>query len=290
MIFPDHCKVVGVASTNSHEEIIGTSIYFLTEYVLQFVDDSCMIFKVENEGEGFIRKITKVELIASCEETTIWDDIVDLSNRKDLIKTAGDIVNDQITTVVFKGYDMHYSFINNPDDSEVLNIQVLDVVPPNPPYLLYNLERLEKAGILGELNIEFEPMVLDLKDYEDRDVMFPCSVSGLNGNFLDQGQVPSNKSTGEKIILVGCDVSYTVLCELDLIGTEEIEHINICPINYFRPTKPFLVRCCIKDRGGIKEVNGEMGMVVHWGATPIEIMGALRDLCFQVRDIEKKKD
>ena len=286
MIFPDHCKVVGVASTNSHEEIIGTSIYFLTEYVLQFVDDSCMIFKVENEGEGFIRKITKVELIASCEETTIWDDIVDLSNRKDLIKIAGDIVNDQITTVVFKGYDMHYSFVNNPDDSEVLNIQVLDVVPPNPPYLLYNLERLEKAGILGELNIEFEPMVLDLKDYEDRDVMFPCSVSGLNGKFLDQGQPPSNWPAGKKIILVGCDVSFTVINELDFMGKKEIEHINICPISYFKPTKPFLARCCIKDRGGIKTVNNMMGTVVHWGATPIEIMDALRGLRAQVQNVE----
>ena len=42
--------------------------------------------------------------------------------------------------------------------------------------------------------------------------------------------------------------------------------------------EPFIARCCRSEREGAKSWNGRAGAVVHWGANPVKIYEAVRDL------------
>jgi hypothetical protein len=53
--------------------------------------------------------------------------------------------------------------------------------------------------------------------------------------------------------------------------------INICPLECVRQ-EPFIARCCRTEREGISSWNGQNGAVVHWGADPVKIFEAVRDL------------
>ncbi len=280
MIFPSHCKFIGVISKHIRGGYKPSdAVYFSSQYLLVFeTPDRCEVYEISSEGEGFIRKNTGTRKIARAEDTLVYGELVDISNRADLIRRAARECRNGINTVVFKGIDRHYTFIQNPDIRTLTTLEVYDVAPPEPAWLAYNVKKLDDAGMFGELMVDFDYHVLNLKDYEDpnRTTIFPCHASGLNGLFLDS----LDEEPQGDIKLVGCNTSKIVFEAR--YPLKRYEHVNICPLSTRRPTKPFILRCCQSDKLGPTEIGGVPGVVVHWGANPREIFEAVRMLAMKI--------
>ncbi|CAJ37686.1 DUF7714 family protein [Methanocella arvoryzae] len=285
MIFPSHCKFIGVINRHIRPGYRpDDAIYFSSQYVLVFdAPDRCEVFEVESTGEGFIRRKNDARRISSAAETLVYPGLVDISNRADLLRRAVPLCTGGINTVVFQGIDRHYMFVKDPAAEALTTIEVHDVAPPDPAWLAYNVKKLVEAGMFGELMLAFEYHVLNLKDYEDsrRTTIFPCHASGLNGLFLDS----LDEEPQGDVRLVGCNTSKLVFEAR--YPLKRYEHVNICPLSTRKPSKPFILRCCQSDKLGMTELNGVPGVVVHWGANPREIYEAVRTLAATIRKPEK---
>ncbi len=281
MIFPSHCRLVGVVDKYARKGYRPEdAVYFSSQYLLVFeAPDRCEAYEVQSEGNGLMRAVKNVRRIAGMDETLVFGQDVDIANRADLIKKAAKLCRDGINTVVFRGVDRHYNFVHMPDLSALTRVDVFDVAPPWPPWLAYNIQRQDEAGMYGELMLDFSYHIVDLKAYEDagRTTIFPCRASGLNGLFLDS---LDGEPEGD-IRLVGCNTSRLVF-ESRYPG-KAYEHINICPLSSLRPSRPFILRCCQSDRLGLKSVDGIKGVAVHWGASPREIYEAVRMLADELK-------
>lgn len=92
MIFPDHCKFVGVRDCvdDDCEPKIGDKIYFSSKYQITFLKREAAIYKVTSVGDGLIREINTVHKIAGFDDTLIFDTKVDIFNRGSLLNKLSD--------------------------------------------------------------------------------------------------------------------------------------------------------------------------------------------------------
>ena len=273
MIFPDHCRFVGVRGCADEycEPKIGDKIYFSSKYQITFYNKKVAIYEVESEGEGLIKEVKAVNKIAGFNNTLIYDKKVDIFNRRKLIQETVHLCNKTITTVVYQGFDEHWTFVHEPDLTCLNEVEIFDISPPDPPYLVTILERLDDAGVFGDLSVSFKPRVLDLRQFTEATI-YPCAASGVSSNTLDARDVKlSNKN-----VLVGCDISREVL-EQRYHGAK-FHHINICPTKTITPNTTFIAKCCKTERSGPITLNGQKGFIVHWGANTIDVVSAVRYL------------
>ncbi len=284
MIFPDEYKLVGVKrSTNSTTEEL---IYFLTDYLIVEKEnsDTCNanyeVYYVKKNGEGLLRKIEYLELIASGEEVIKYDEELNLRNRTLLIETAVNLCSGKVNTIIFTGLDKHVTFIHKPDLFSIIYIEILDVVPPEPSWLSMVVRRLETSGIFGDLQVHFAEKVIDLRHFEGPNTVFPCSASGLKGKYLD-----SNIFIENGHLLVGCEISKTIfeMCFPEL----EYSFINICPLKseILVPSRPFITRCCRSENSGLVNISGFEGVVVHWGDSEYQVAEAIKNLVHKIKNI-----
>ncbi|RPJ79771.1 MAG: hypothetical protein EHM20_00415 [Alphaproteobacteria bacterium] len=283
MIFPDEYKNVGVTKLlcSAAEE----PVYFLTDYLIaekQNLKTGCTyyeVYQVKKSGEGLLRKVEELELIASGEEVIKYDRELNIKDRTLLIETAAKLCRDKVNTVIFTGVDKHITMVHDPDPSSILEIEILDVVPPEPSWLSLVVRRLETSGIFGDLQVRFVEKIIDLRQFEGKDTVFPCSASGLKGKCLDSDILTENGH-----LLVGCEISKT-LFEMRF---PELEYsfINICPFKseIVVPSKPFITRCCRSENSGLVNISGFEGAVVHWGASEYQVAEAIRNLVRRIRN------
>ncbi|NPV61542.1 MAG: hypothetical protein HPY61_02750 [Methanotrichaceae archaeon] len=270
MIFPEEYKFVGVKD----RERRGDPIYFSTQYLLSM--EGPELYRVTSRGQGFMREVEELELLSSGSKIARYPQTVDIRNRTLLIDLAYELCQKTgADTVIFQGPDEHITFVHQPDPGQILNIEVLDVAPPDPPWLVYSLNKLEKCGVLGDLAVRFRPRILDLRTIRGEDVYYPCRASGL-GQSLDSDPVVHDHPR-----IVGCEISR----EIFLAGYRGKAHsfFNICPLSSFSPGGPFITRCCQSERRGLTRRNGFLGMVVHWGDGPWAIAEAARCLAKELR-------
>jgi len=275
MIFPDDYKFVGIKD----RERRGESVYFATQYLIS--REGPVLYHVTSRGSGFMREVVELEQIASGQDIVFYPDIVDTRNRTRLIELADEICKRlKANTVVFGGQDEHITFVKDPEPTAILAIEVLDVSPPHPPWLLHVLAGLEACGILGDLMVRFVPHVMDLRRFDCDCVYYPCRASGL-GRSLDTDRV-----VHEHPRIVGCTVSREIFLANN--PGKDFEFINICPLQssdpIFEPRGPFITRCCRSECRGKTTKNGQTGMVVHWGDGAHKIAEAVRCL---VQDLRK---
>jgi len=275
MIFPEEYKFVGIKD----QERRGEPVYFATEYLIS--RDGPALYHVKSQGSGFMRDVKELEPISFGREIRFYPDIVDTRNRAQLIELADKVCRStEANTVVFRGLDEHITFVKDPDLSQVLAIEVLDVSPPHPPWLVHVLAGLEACGILGDLTVRFVPHILDLRRFDCNSVYYPCRASGL-GRSLDTDPI-----VHEHPRIVGCAVSREIFLANN--PGKDFEFVNICPVQsleaVFEPKGPFITRCCRSEQRGMTEKNGQQGMVVHWGDGPWKIAEAVRCL---VQDLRK---
>jgi len=212
-----------------------------------------------------MREVEELELLASGSEIAFYPQSVDTRNRALLIDLADEMARERgVKVVVFQGPDEHVTFVKDPDPRQILTIEVLDVSPPDPPWLVHVLRGLESCGVLGDLTVRFRPRILDLGKFDCDSVYYPCRASGL-GRSLDCDKVEHDRPR-----IVGCEVSR----EIFRAGNpgRNGEFVDICPVQskepLFQPSAPFITRCCRAERRGLTRKNGQLGMVVHWGDGP----------------------
>ena len=272
MIFPVDYKSVGVTRTD-HIERIGCPIYFSTEYLIADLQSGYSIYKVKSEGDGLLRRLSSLELIAKGNQIKKFNEKLDAHDRTRLIVSALPICKGMVNTVIFEGMDRHITFVHEPSLHEVIEIEIIDLMPPEPPWLASAIDRLVLSGILGELNIRFTKKLIDLRQFEGEKTVFPCYASELKGKYLDTDIDIEDNSE-----LVGCDISKQIF-ELRF-PMLTYKHINMCPLKaqLYMPSKPFITRCCQSKKSGMVNINGIDGAVVHWGASEYDIVDAIRML------------
>lgn len=274
MIYPDDYKMVGIMHNDPTTKPMDEDpIYFATKYVIaDLPDGSYKIFKVESEQTGsLLTRAKSIELIAEGNEIVVHPTEHDAHNKTKLILLALEECKGPVNTVIFKGRDKHITFVHKPSLYDVADIEIIDVIPPEPPWLSFAIQRLVESGILGELNIKFEMTFIDLREFEGDNTVFPCSASGLDGKYLD-----TDHDIRDNSLLVGCDISKEIF---DLKYPKyTYKHINMCPLKseLLKPSKPFITRCCQTKLTGIININGHDGVVVHWGASEYDIVDAIR--------------
>jgi hypothetical protein len=272
MIFPSDYKSVGVTRSDPTERI-GLPIYFSTEYLVSDLPSGYRVYRVKSEGEGLLKKLISLELVAKGEQIIKFNEKLDAHDRTRLIESAIPLCKEIVNTVIFEGKDRHITFVHEPDLHEVMEIEIIDIMPPAPPWLVSAIERLVKSGILGELNIRFTKKLIDLRQFESEKSVFPCYASELKGKYLDTDIDLEDNSE-----LIGCDISKQIF-ELKFPRLT-YRHINMCPLKaeLYMPTKPFITRCCQSKKSGMVNINGIDGVVVHWGASEYDIVDAIRML------------
>jgi hypothetical protein len=209
MIFPDEYKHVGMTKSlcSGTEE----PIYFLTDYLIaeredpRTGDSEYTVYHVEKSGEGLLRKVEALKKIASGGEVVKYDRELNIKDRALLIETAEKLCTGKVNTVIFTGMDRHVTFVHEPDLSSILELEILDVAPPYPSWLSLVVRRLEASGIFGDLQVRFTEKVIDLRRFEGKNTVFPCSASGLEGKCLDSDVLTENGH-----LLVGCEISKTL--------------------------------------------------------------------------------
>ena len=272
MIFPADYKSVGVTRADPTKRI-GGPIYFSTEYLIIDLPSGYHIYRVKSEGEGLLKKLISLELIAKGNEIKKFEEKLDAHDRTRLIESAIPLCKGTVNTVIFEGMDRHITFVHEPSLHEVMEIEIIDIMPPEPPWLASAVDRLVASGILGELNVRFTKKLIDLRQFEGPGSVFPCYASELKGKYLDTDIDIKNNSE-----LVGCDISKQIF-ELRFPNLT-YRHINMCPLKaeLYMPTKPFITRCCQSKKSGMVNINGIDGAVVHWGASEYDIVDAIRML------------
>ncbi|MCL2549887.1 MAG: hypothetical protein FWE78_03000 [Methanimicrococcus sp.] len=295
MIFPKEYKTIGWTEKGKTSPDEQKRIYFLSEYILEKTAEGYNLYKTKHEGTGLIRKAKDSELVAGAEETVIFKEHLNIKNRTLLIQTAVKTLESEnekrkkasqkpATTVIFTGIDRHLTFVKDPGLSEISEIEVIDIIPPEPPWLADCVKRLDTANIFGDLQIRFTEKIADLSVYQGDKTIYPCRSSGLKGKFLDSDRIDENKDGWR---LVGCDTSKKI-AEALYPGLK-YEFIEMCPMRseLTKPEKPFIMRCCKSENSGnIVKINGQTGIIVHWGTGEWQIAESIRKLALELQKNE----
>jgi hypothetical protein len=264
MIFPEHCKHVGHASTKPCDD----KVYFLSRYLLRDTGNGHEVLKVtlDPHGKGMMRAILSSRVLAETRQVYWYPEKVNLNNRTRLIELAKD---SGYRCTIFTGHDEHRTFILDPDLSGLLKIHVYDVSPPRPS-LSTCIRELESAGMFGDLSVQFCHHIRDITAVH-ADV-YPCRAAGFTKT-LDADPMKG----GEQV--AGCLTGSQFYTEC---YGENFHLVNICPLECVSE-EPFIARCCRSERESLGSWNGHNGAIVHWGAHPVKIYEAVRDLATRWR-------
>ena len=264
MIFPEHCKIVGHASTKP----CGDRVYFLSRYLLHETANGTEVLEVtpDPQGKGMMRDIVATRVLATADQVYRFPDRVQLHDRTNLIRLA---LDSGYRCTVFTGVDEHTTFVLDPDLSGLLDVHVYDISPPRPN-LSMCLRELEATGLFGDLSIRFCHHVRDIREIGAE--VYPCRAAGFNRT-LDEDPVCG----GEHV--AGCQTGLQLSSEC---YGKSITLENICPLSQVQE-EPFIARCCRAEREGPGTWNGKSGYVVHWGANPATIAKAVNDLVTEWR-------
>lgn len=289
MIFPEEYKTIGWTEQGKDASDLN-KVYFLSQYILEKTDVGYNLYEIEHKGSGFLREPVGSKLIAGEDEIFICPEELNIKNRTFLIEAAARLLQDEnkkrnfgkpLTTVVFKGFDKHLTFVKDPDVSEILEIEIIDVFPPEPPWLSNCIQRIDAANLFGDLQIKFSEKSVDLSVYQGDKTIYPCHSSGLKGKFLDSDKLDEKE---DGWTLVGCDTSKKLIGVL--YPNLKYDFIDMCPMRSDRtkPEKPFIMRCCKSENSGkIVQINGQTGVIVHWGAGEWQIAESIRKLALELR-------
>lgn len=259
MIFPEHCKHVGHASTKPCDD----KVYFLSRYLLRDTGNGFAVLEVtlDPHEKGMMRTILSSQVLAESHEVYRFPEKVNLHNRTRLVELARDT---GYRCTIFTGHDEHQTFVLDPDLSEILKIHVYDVSPPRPS-LSACIRELEAAGMFGDISVQFCHHIRDIREV-NADV-YPCRASGfkktLDADTMKGGEQVAGCLTGSQFYTECYGKDFTL--------------VNICPLECIRE-EPFIARCCRAEREGSMSWNGHRGTVVHWGSNPVKIYESVRDM------------
>lgn len=275
---PDHCKDVSLRHVDfplTRENILssfqGKVAYTRTDFmVLRNGEDTATVRVIKRGGKDLFRPIIDLEILSLPEDTVfIHDEGIDVLNMSQLARLVRENGG---RTVVVSGMFSHVSFLKA---ERLLDLRVLDVVPPSPSKLSVLVERALSSGLV-ERPIVPSYVDVDIMEKERMvrtpGVIFPCRASGLSSEkrmfYLDETPTIDVEST-----LIGCDLSRRIFQH---IYRRPIEFLDICPQNLApRDGVPTIVKCCKVKEGCV--IEGSVASV-PWGATMMDVVQALQAL------------
>jgi hypothetical protein len=264
MIFPDRYKEVGFASAKP----CGDRVYFLSRYLIHELESGFELLEViPRPGKGLMRDLQEPRVLAGPDEVTVYPERVRLHDRARLIRLARETGR---RGTIFTGIDDHCTFVLDPDLDGFLTVRLYDVIPPRPS-LSATVRELEELGLFSGMDVLFEHNLRDISQLAAD--TFPCRAAGFS-HTLDSDLMLG----GERV--AGC-LSGAQLYK-ECYG-KDFELIDICPLSLVSG-EPFLARCCRKEREGVGEYQGRFGAIVHWGASPRQILAAVEELMTRWRE------
>lgn len=259
MIFPEHCKYVGHASTRP----CGDRVYFLSRYLLRETPSGPELLEVtlDPAGKGMMREVISSRVLAPPDQVYYYPERVQIYDRAHLVHLA---CGSGYRCTVFTSLEENRTFVLDPDLSGFLTVHVYDVIPPRPP-LSASLRELEINGLFGELNVQFNHHIRDISTVPAD--AYPCRAAGfshtLDADPMHGGEHVAGCLTGSQFYMECYGKNFTLE--------------NICPLEQVRE-EPFIARCCRAEREGIGTWNGKYGAIVHWGASPAMIARSVNKL------------
>jgi hypothetical protein len=226
-----------------------------------------MEVEADSLSPGLMRPVLSTRLLVPADEVAVYPARVRLHDRSRLVRLARE--GDGRCTVFF-GPDEHVTFVLDPVDEPLLAVHVYDIEPPQPR-LAAEVAHLEEAGLTGELDLSFIYHVRDIRSPEI--ATYPCRAAGFDRS-LDRD------SFCEGLATACCQTGRELIREVYALQAETIE---TCPCGSV-DAEPFIVRCCRAERTGLQTINGRFGIVVHWGASQLQILDALRSLAAAWRE------
>jgi hypothetical protein len=174
--------------------------------------------------------------------------------------------------VVVQGRFAHVSFIIDPVP---LRVTVREVVPPYPPKLLDQAQRV--LGLAETLPpMELVPDVVEFdqlaQDSRATNYLLPCrgggvSIAGATVRYLDE------RPAREAWLLLGCERSEQIH---EAFYGERAPQVDICPRKRPGGGGATLAKCCLLETHN--EVDADRTVVVPWGASLALIADALATL------------
>ncbi len=264
--------------------LLGRPVYRRTRYLVMRNRGSSAVVEVSKDSdEPLFSPVTEVTMLAGAEETAT----VDAPDADTAVPTQlARVAASQAPTarcVIVRGRYGHVNFILDPAP---IRIRVVEVVPPSPPKLVDQLNRvLDLAEDL--VPVELVPDLIDLADLARTrpagHYLFPCRAGDGDAgagpavpvSYLDE--IPERAPW----TLVGCARSRSIH---DWFYADEAPVVDMCPRNLARrdgraepawPSErvPVLTKCCLlEDRVSVDEGL----VVVPWGASLAQIQEGLR--------------
>ena len=210
MIFPEHCKHVGHASTKPCDD----KVYFLSRWLLRDTPGGHEVLEVtlDPTEKGMMREVLSSRVLAQENEVYHYPEKVNLHNRTRLVELALDT---GYRCTIFTGHDEHQTFVLDPDLSGFLKIHVYDVSPPRPS-LSSCIRELEDVGLFGDLSVQFCHHIRDITEVH-ADV-YPCRAAGFERT-LDADAMQG----GEQV--AGCLTCIPVLYRMLWHGFPSRQHL-----------------------------------------------------------------
>ena len=263
----------GMTENKIRKYLIGKEAYHHTEFIILENSGSCAIAMINRfEGDSLFSPIKDLVLVAYSETCVLVEDrTVDTANNTALASKAEELGLSKQSTLIVRGLDDHVNFINHPDP---IRIQVLEVIPPEPPKLLRMVEHVLTYAALPAIKLEVQE--IDIRDLagkakNTKALLVPCRSSGLDFEiptyFLDEHPNRHNW------LLLGCERSLQI--HEHFYGDRPL-CVDICPRNFTHDNGVLqLIKCCLLEKD--IEMDGHR-VVVPWGSTLRQVEHALETL------------
>ena len=251
------------------EHFLGRECYRRTRYVVVRNGGATAVVGVEPaDPEPLFSPAASVEVLALPAETAYLRlPDVDTGVPSQLARVAAG--RPGARAVVVEGRYAHVSFLLDPDP---LRVRVCEVVPPHPPKLLDQAQRvLDVAEDLPPMLLDPELVELESLAPDAAVVLLPCRGAGIRFaarevHYLDE-RPPERDWT-----LLGCSRSRQLHRWFYGRGAPGPD---TCPRALASGSGPLLTKCCLlEDR---TEIDGDVA-VVPWGASLEQVRQALAEL------------
>ena len=252
---------------------VGREAYRRTRFIVVRNSDETAIVAVQKESEEpLFSPITALQLLVGPAECAyVEDPEVDTAVPTALARAALSQAPGK-RGVVVQGRFAHVSFIIDPAP---LRVTVREVVPPYPPKLLDQAQRV--LGLAETLPpIELVPDVVEFDQLAQRTTatsyLLPCrgggvSIEGATVRYLDE------RPAREAWLLLGCERSEQIH---ESFYGERAPQVDICPRKRSGGGGATLAKCCLLETHN--EVDADRTVVVPWGASLALIADALATL------------
>jgi len=265
------------------EHLLGREAYRRTAYIVLRRDGQHAVVAVKKTSEEpLFSPIIEVSILAPAERC-IWvtDSVLDVGNRSALAAKARELGLGPEDTLIVEGRYGHVNFIHHP---QPLTVRVVDVIPPEPPKLFDQAQRVLSYADLPPITLK--PDFIDLRTLaasrpDASAYLFPCRASGLVGPgptfYLDRRPIQRHDW-----VLIGCERSRQI--HRHFYG-DEPPNVEMCPRLVSSASEgPTLRKCCLLETD-IEVVD--QTATVPWGAELSHVEAALRALSQMTRSIEQ---